>query len=272
MPDEALEPTTLRVEIKNSRAVELDDLTVSLKSLGEEYRRWLVGHEEFALAGDVRLFIKEMRSGSIISDLIALAPYALPFIENANTLFSFCQSLKDSYEWLLGRRQEPPGVMDASTLQNLSNIVEPIAKDEAAQINIGTLNVTAPITINLNSLESNAVQNRAKREMDRLKETTATPHSRVLLYWYQARNDLRSKAWDRAVIESIHKGPVKAVCVNESIKTKMLLADSNPFTKAFIVDVSVETVKGKPALYRILDVFEAVDISELGDGAPSEPA
>jgi len=45
----------------------------------------------------------------------------------------------------------------------------------------------------------------------------------------------------------------------------MLLDDANPFTKMFIVDVTVETVKGKPALYRILDVLEIMDM-------PSEDA
>lgn len=61
------------------------------------------------------------------------------------------------------------------------------------------------------------------------------------------------------MIESIHPGAVKAVFANDNIRRSMLLGTENPFTHAYIVDVSVETVRGKPALYRILNVHDKVE-------------
>jgi hypothetical protein len=89
-----------------------------------------------------------------------------------------------------------------------------------------------------------------------------------VLYWYQARNDQKSQRGDRAIIESISPTPVKAIFVSEGIKGKTLLGTSNPFKRAFIVDVSVETIGGRPALYRITEVHDSLPKPEdSGDSA-----
>jgi hypothetical protein len=82
---------------------------------------------------------------------------------------------------------------------------------------------------------------------------------KVLLYWYQARNDPRSKSGDRAIIESISTSAVKVVFVNENIKAKILSSSENPFMLAFVVDVAVETIQGRPALYRILEMHDSFE-------------
>ena len=162
---------------------------------------------------------------------------------------------------MAGKRDTPPKELDRPNYQNLSNIVEAVAKDSKAQINIGTMNINAPVQIKTNSMEANAVQNRAKREAEKLQEPITDTKEKVVLYWYQARNDSKARTGDKAVVESVYRGPVKALCVNESIKTKMVLGADNPFTHAYVVDVTVETVKGKPVLYRILDVHERLELS-----------
>lgn len=46
------------------------------------------------------------------------------------------------------------------------------------------------------------------------------------------------------------------IFADDEIKTKMLATDPNPFKLAFVVDVSVDTVSGKPALYKVLHLHE----------------
>jgi hypothetical protein len=72
------------------------------------------------------------------------------------------------------------------------------------------------------------------------------------MYWAQARNSPDSKNGDKARIESIYKGDVKVVFDNESLKSKLLLEAPFPFSLAYIVDVDVETIDGRPALYKVL--------------------
>ena len=166
---------------------------------------------------------------------------------------------------LLGDSAEKPK-LETVNYENLSNIVEPIAKDSASQINIATLNINGAVHFNLNSLKSNAAQNAVKRALDAMKTRVTGMHSKVLLYWYQARNDLKSQSGDKAIIESIFHGPVKAIYANETIKAKILSSSENPFTMAYVVDVAVETIQDRPVMYRILEMhdhFERDDIKAI---------
>jgi hypothetical protein len=79
----------LTIEIANQQPVELLDLTTSLLSVGDEYRRFatsrgLVGAE------DARFYIQQIRTGSIIADLVPILPIAaavtLPLLEHVNNV------------------------------------------------------------------------------------------------------------------------------------------------------------------------------------------
>jgi len=181
-------------------------------------------------------------------------------MEHAVTVVDFCKYLNSAYSWLLGNESDKPAAIEIANLENLSNIIEPVAKDNGSQINISTVNITEPIYISINSQESNAIQNAITRFTGDLKKPISSIHEKVVLYWYQARNDVKAKTGDKAIVESISKKPVKAICMNESIKAKMLRDSENPFTHSYIVDLTVETVQGRPALYRILDVHEILEL------------
>lgn len=111
----------------------------------------------------------------------------------------------------------------------------------------------------MNSLEANAAQNAIQREQLRLREPSARAHEKVLMYWWQARNDITGHAGDKAKIESIYDCPVKTLFMDDSIKSAILLDEPYPFKKAFIIDVVVETIEGKPMLYKITRFHEAID-------------
>lgn len=91
-----------------------------------------------------------------------------------------------------------------------------------------------------------------------MKEPITGIKEKVVLYWYQARNDPKSQAGDHAIIESISPGPVKAV-VDEETKSKMLSGPENPFQLGYLVDVEVETINSKPSIYKVLNIHEKFD-------------
>jgi hypothetical protein len=98
------------------------------------------------------------------------------------------------------------------------------------------------------------------REIGMLREPVTGVHRNVVLSWYQAKKDMASHTGDRIIIESISLSPVKVLFDNDISKTQMLLGSDNPFLSAFRVDVAVETVNGKPVLYKILNVHERIEI------------
>lgn len=252
----------LRIEINNDKPVELTDLTKSFQSAADEYKKFMESEGIELKKENVTLYIQEIKSGSIITDLIAISPLLLPLMANMSnvaTIIQFGQHLKKGYDFLLGRTNQRPNFSKAN-YENFSGFVEPIAKDNASQLNIYTvINEKPAIVFNLNSVDANAAQNAAKREIGMINEPIAGLHRNVVLFWYQVKKDMASKTGDRVIIESISPNPVKAIFDNEMVKTEIVLGAENPLTAGYLVDVSVETIMGKPVLYKILNLHERIE-------------
>lgn len=255
--------TRLRIEIKNKEPIELIDLTNSFLGLASEYKQYIEKEYPLLKDEDVKLYVKEIKTGSIITDVVSIAPYLLPFTEHINSIKEFSKYLKIVYDYLLGKTTEKTSLTKTS-YENFVKIIEPVAKDKAGQMNFSnfTNNGVMNVVLNLNSIEANAAQNMIEKEVNKLKEPVMGLKEKVVLHWYQARNDPKSKVGDRAIIESIQMESVKTIFNNDDVKAKMILGSENPFTSAYIVDVIIDTIDNKPALYRILTVHERIEKSQ----------
>jgi hypothetical protein len=134
-----MEDEKLIIELNPRRPVELIDLTNSFFGVANEYRHFLEIYDVEASANDMRLYIKEIRPGSIITELYALTPFAIPLMAQVNTLVSFAKHLKGAYDYLIkddGHREDPK--LDKTTCQNLSQIVEPIGLPSRSNRGCGT--------------------------------------------------------------------------------------------------------------------------------------
>jgi hypothetical protein len=263
------EDATLTYVLNNTRPVELIDLTSSLLAIGEQYKGFMRRQGEGLANDDYRLYVREVRTGSIIVDLVTLAtqpqmiaPYA-PFIVQFTTelseWFDFFKGVKDTKdikEMLFGRSKKD--------LQQLSDVIEPAAKDNGSTINI-TAAKGAVILVNssITSTEANAGQNVLRRYLEHIEPPVTGIHRDQVLYWYQMHHDRAAKPGDKAVIERIWKNPVKVRFSSDEIKRKMLDDPENPFRKFYVVDVDVTESQGRPVLYRILDVKDTFDREEI---------
>ena len=200
----------LTVEIQNQQPVELLDLTTSLLSVGDEYRRFATSHGLVG-AEDARFYIQQIRTSSIIADLVPVVAATLPLLDHVNNVIQFAQYLKVAYNVLLGYPAGRPPQLDKRSLENLSRILEPIVKDRGSQIHISAnhINFNAPVQMTFNHIEANAIQNTVQRRIQEMQEPVTGIHRNVLLYWYQARNTPSSSPVDRGIIESISSNAVK---------------------------------------------------------------
>lgn len=261
----AQDESKLRVQICNKRPIELIDFTEGLLSLGNQYKKFIVRNPDLSFADDVSLFIKEVKTGSIIADLVPMAAATLPFIVDFNNIATFLTNLKLAYSFFVGKTNKKPEI-DKQDLNQLSKIINPVARDNGSNINIYTiLNGDIRDSFNMTSVEANAAQNGIDRELKLLKEPTSKLKEKVILYWYQSRNDPDCKTGDLGIIESVKPTPVKTIFDSEGIKASMVLnADENPFHYAYIVDVVVDTINDNAALYKIVKFHERFKKPEEG--------
>jgi TM2 domain-containing membrane protein YozV len=257
------EITKLVVEYKNKNPIELIDLAQSMISIGNQYKEYVVEQRKL-LPDNVKLYIKEVRKGSTIIELYPMIIGAIPVvIEHAGTVIEYADYLKTLYDWYSGKGEEKPEVTK-STLVDSIKIIEPVAKDSSAQLNIGTVQVNGDVHyhLHLDSSSANAAQNKIRRELDEQKVTEARIHEKVLMYWSNAKNDSKSNAGDKAKIESISLTPIKVIFGNDETKRKFLFDVPYPFNRGFIVDVAVETIEEKPVLYKVLKFYESIEIEK----------
>lgn len=250
----------LTIKIENKRPIEVTDFADSFNALAEEYYKFLSESEHYALKHETKLYIKEIRTGSIITELSDLVPLALPFIEHTNSIIGFSGFLKDAFNYFLGKSQKKPKDFDLKDCANFHNIIKPVAKDNGSMIQFtGDWNFEgSTVNFNFNSLEANAIQNGIAREREELKEPTRNIEKNVLFYWDSAKYDDKSKSIDRGFVDSISKNSLRVTFEDQLIKRKMLDMEENPFHYMFLVDVEVMTVKGIPTVYKILSLNDSL--------------
>ncbi|MBS0647315.1 MAG: hypothetical protein JSR97_12115 [Verrucomicrobia bacterium] len=252
----------LVIEIKNKQPLELLDLTKSLVSLASQFNSYASKNGDSKENREAKLYVKEIRSGSIILELIEMATIGvIPFLENVNTIVGFADYTKKAFNYFLGKSDNKPD-LTPTDYKELSQIVNPVANDNGSQINMSTtINGNVELHVHLDSLEANAIQNRFEKELKSLKipEMSDDTKTKVLLTWFQARNDMKSNVGNKGTIEDLSAKPMNIVIDDDAIKDEMLHKE-NPFTTVFVVDVKLQHVNGKVVAYKVVKLHGSFDV------------
>lgn len=260
-----LKDIRLVIKIDNKNPVELMDLTKSLVALASQFNTYVAKNGDSKENREAKLFVKEIKTGSIILDLIEVATVgALPFLENVNTIVGFAEYVKSAVTWFLNGDGESPE-FSSKDCSDFSQIVNPVANDRASQLNVSTtINGNVTNYLMLSSRDANALQNILKNEIKSLSapEEVKDIYDKVVMSWDTAKSNIKKDVGNKGVIESIAKHPTKVIFETDDLKEKVLKGDENPLKTAYVVDVKVETVKGKIAVYKVVNLHESFPIEE----------
>lgn len=251
----------LEITINNERPVVLIDLTMALLGVGQQFERFIENETTEQSQAGSELFVKEVRSGSIVVELIAQAIPVAPLLWQGGSLVEWINHAKSVIEWLSGKIPLPPKDVTKQDLKQWNNILEPVAKDHGSQMNFVVSSGAHVVNqFFITSELANAAQNAIRREVGRLDESDDHIQRKRVMVWYQTKFDDTSKTGNKAVIESISSYPVKVIFENNAVKKAMLAGESR-FQKqwhelAYIVDVRVQTVQGVPKVYTIINYYD----------------
>lgn len=249
--------TKLTVTIQHGEPIELLDFTKSFFSLGQQYRR----HTSGEFSTDSKLYVKEVRNGSTVLEFIEQTKtWLLPLAADINTLVEFTKFIKRSYSYLLGKKIDQEPKFSIADLENLKSILEPVVNnDNSTTINFNvTINGISADSFTASKIEAGAIQNEINKELKERKVSTERIYEKVVYYYYAAKDEIQNEtSWERGKIESITSQAVKVVFDNEDLKVQMIHPSKGSiFDIAYIVDVRVETIEGRPVLYKILKIHD----------------
>jgi hypothetical protein len=250
----------LEITISNTVPVSLSDLTLSLFAVGQQFERFIENELSPDAHASSQLLVKEVRTGSIVVELIAQTIPLVPLLWSGGALLEWANYAKDVLEWLQGKLDKAPQELTKNDLKQWHSILEPVAKDQGSQLNFTVSDGGTVINqIFINSTQANAAQNQIKRALGTLEEPSDTVFRKRVMTWYQAKFDSASQTGNKATIESINPRPLRVLFDNNAVKTQMfeqgVLLGKPWHELAYIVDVSVQTVNSQQRVYTILNFY-----------------
>lgn len=243
---------SLIFKIDYLKNVELDDLIVSLSGLSNQYSKFLELDKNNPYNQELKLYIREIKKGSIISDLFVAtaATGSMVFLENIVTIVEFIKYLNCAYSYYLGKGDKQREYTKQE-MKNFRNIVEPVAKDNGSQLIIQNCN---NVVIKLDSEQANAIQNRIKREED---QVNVKSFNFVTFTLFKTRVPQDLTTGFSGIIQSILENKALPTIFQDSTtRDEIISIPENPLLKQFKVDAIVYYENETPVKYQITRVYK----------------
>lgn len=254
----------LTITIQNKTPIELVDFTDSLKSLAESYYKFILESDEFSLNKEAKLYVKEVKTGSIITVLTDMIPAVIPFVENSNSIIEFTKFIKSTFDYFSGISKIKSKEFDLKDCSNFSNIINPIAKDYGSNmVFTGDFN-NCEINFMVDSSKANSIKNGIQKEKIKIKQPRSIIKNNVMFYWDSIKNDVKtSVTMDKGFIDSLNDDAMKVYFEDDGLKAQMIESEENPFHFFYLVDVEIMTVRDVPVAYKILNIKDKSERTDL---------
>jgi hypothetical protein len=272
--DHSATPVILTLTLNNSQPIELGAFVNAFLSLAKEYQNQISKNPDFE--SEATIYVKEVRSGSIVADLVPVIATTLPLIaahaEQVWQSVEFVKKWADRIESLASGKV--PSSFGRSDLKTFASAVEAIARDpnasavlEAATFEDGKRNVRA--AFKFSTRDARAVEKTIDAEFIRLDSEKDARYERVFMTF--TRSDIKDapegkRSGERALIPEILDRDLPIIYASalaeQRVKHEIREADDNIFKKGFVVDVLVVTRNARPMVFKIFEVHDVVDLSD----------
>lgn len=264
----------LRIETK--QPIELGEFVSTFVGIGSAYERFN-DQEHPDGRGDARFYVREVRAGSIIAELVPYAIGATPFlgmgmagIKHANDLTKFVDTVRDKLKPYFKRNGRAPDTSKGEVADFLKT-VQAVAHDEDGNLSLAVYeDGQKKVAFSFSSREARQAEGNLLEHRAELDATSAADHQRVTLRFVRPSAEAGKpgrKGGERAIIDKLSRSarPVlyASDLAEQRMKHELLEAHGNVFRLLFDVDVNVEmSATGKPLAYRITAVHNVVDAED----------
>lgn len=266
-------PAHVEIDLATQQPIEIGDFVGVFASISSQYERFIQAHYP-DLKQDARIFVTELRPGSIHADLLLLVTsQLLPVADDIRraVVSKFVGYLFDRIAAYFNAGGRVPDATK-SDLKDFLGTVQAIATDpdgklEMAVFEDGVKDQRVALKFNTQQARQARLQiEEHKRELD---ARTSADYERVLMTFTQANiKDIKlgKRTGERVKIESLSDRDLGLIYASnlaeERIKHEIREAEDNSFKKGFIVDVNIDLKDGKPAAYRVTNFHNVIDLPD----------
>jgi len=265
----------LRIDLKDP--AELSQLVGFFASIANQFDTY-IRLEHPNLKGDAHLFVKDIRQGSIVVELV---PVVLPLIENMDRLLivdGFVRRLGGLLNLYTGGQRQDD--LPKNEIKDLLNAVKLIANDPDGKSAISSMEyhetkTTKRINIEFDTLGAKTAEVTLQGQRAAIDLAAYEVFENKMLVF--VRTSVKtSKTGERtdlkALIEAIHTKPLSVTfetdLARERIETEIKEDELNVYRKGFFVDCYAERLRGKPVAYRITAVRHIISLPDDDEVEP----
>ena len=271
---EAVGGAHIIITLDTKEPIEIGDFVSVFTSVSNQYVKFISANYP-ELTPDAKLFVREIKEGSIIADLIPFAPLfgaaaIVPILTQMDAIIEFVQKYGGKIKKYINKKDENSA--SPSDLKDFLGTVKAIANDpngkaalEAAHFADDKREIRASLVFS--TPDARAALEAIEEHQRRLETRDHETQTRVLMAFTQSNiknSPVEKRTGERVVIEDISPSDLPLVYASDlaerKIKHEIREADENVFKKGFIVDVSVLRKNDKPAAYRVTNLHQVIDL------------
>lgn len=267
----------IRLNIEHSQPIELTDFVSAFTGLSAQYQKYMKDkHPD--LSEDADLYVRGIRDGSIIADLLPWASNTLPAIvgvmDQLNTVDTFVKAYGTRLTAYFVKGGRAKGV-SRSDLRELLGTVKSIARDPNATHRLESVayengSEQVRVAIKFDTQQARIAELQIVQHQIEMESTESSERSRVLMIFSQSNiksSEPGSRTGEKVLIRDISDKELPLIyasdLVEKKIKHEIRDGDDNVFKKGFVVDVSIEINRnGKPIAYRVTDLHQIIDLED----------
>lgn len=236
------------IEYKNKKPIDLLDLTLSLKAVGQAYRRF--ADQTLPEGARARLAVGSIESGSVIAALVPLLETADWLTGHRDIVGPFVAQFGDIMEMI---RSFPPKArsIPREEVRAAKDVTKPLAGDKGAEINIYAAD-GANVVTNIYNFGTNGMRD-IRRHADIILGGLPGefPFENEPMVLHQLRDGPAGPTGDYGFLDRFSSYPVRLRWLSSEAKDAVLGRRENVFDFIYFVSGVARTAGGNVATYDI---------------------
>lgn len=266
----------LKLDTKNP--IEIGSFVSEFTSVASQYGKF-VKERHPDLASEAHIFVKQVKKGSIIVEMIPFLPTifgsdgVVATIEQINAINEFVRA----YGGKLRTYSKKDGKIDDATRSDLRDFlgtVQAVALDPDGKLSLESAvyqdgKRKQGAAFHFTTKEAVRAAHNIETHQRAIERRDNADFERVLMVFTQANikdTPVGKRTSERVKIEAISDRDLPLVYASalaeQRIKHEIQEADENVFKKGFVVDVNVETIGGRPVAYRVTNLHQVIDLPD----------
>ena len=271
--DEHTPYITINLDLKDP--VQLEDFVGFFGAISGQFDRYIRTEHPDA-ASQARIFVKEVRPGSIVADLFPGGiGDIIEIMDRILIVIAFADLVGRGIINYARNKRNPDATR--GELKDLYDTVEVLAKDRDGKAKVETVTYekgawTRKVAFTFNTEQARKAVENIEDHRNELNKKEGADHPRVLMYF--KRSDigdvaLGKRSGERVVVEKLSEKDLPLIYASnlseERIKHEIRETEDNIYHKGFVVDVNVQTKGGRPIAYVVTHVHQVIDLPRDSD-------